>query len=160
MKKKDNEPAAGAALRRSAERKLKAMSDACEDLSGMTPEDTARLIHELRVHQIELSSQNEELRHIQAELEKAGDRYFHLYDFAPVGYLTVNDNGLIEQANLTAATMLGSERSRLVGQYFSHYIRREDQDIWYLHRRSLLDTGKLNSFQLRLVKNGGGSRNS
>ena len=70
------------------------------------------MIHELQVHQIELEMQNEQLRQTQAELEAALTKYTDFYDFAPVAYLTLDERGLILEANLTAATMLGVERQR------------------------------------------------
>ena len=88
--RKDRKIADASDLRRNAERKLKTMPKASEDLSKMSPQDLANLIHEFRVHQIELEMQNEELRRIQGELEKIRDRYLHLFDFAPVGYFSVD----------------------------------------------------------------------
>ena len=114
----------------------------------------ATLIHELRVHQIELKMQNEELRRIQGELEKTRDRYSHLYDFAPVGYFTVSEKGIIEEANLTIAAMLGVERSALIGKPFTHFILKEDQDIFYKHRQQLLETEEPQSCELRLGEKG------
>jgi len=99
--------------------------------------------------------QNEELRRIQEELEEARDRYSHLYDFAPVGYLTVNEKGIVEGANLTFATLMGMERSAVVGKPFSRFIQREDQDVYYLNIQRLLESGALQSFKLRLTKNDG-----
>lgn len=118
----------------------------------MSTQDIANLVHELRVHQIELKMQNDELRRIQAELEKARDRYVHLYDFAPTAYFTVNEKGAVAGANLTAATLLDRPRAELVGRMISHFIHREDQNAWYLHRKRLLETGEFQSFQLRMVK--------
>ena len=80
----------GAKLRRLAEEALEEAPDEHGELSGISPEEMTGLIHELRVHQIELKMQNEELLRIQGELEKERDRYSHLYDFAPVGYFTVS----------------------------------------------------------------------
>ena len=129
-----------ARLRRLAEKALQEGYDENYDLSGKSPEDIGSLIHELRVHQIELQMQNEELRGIQEELEKTKSRYSHLYDFAPTGYVTVNEKGAIEEANLTMAVMLGVERSALTGTMLSHFILKDDQDIFYKHRQRLLET--------------------
>ncbi len=140
-------------LQQRAERLLDGAGEAAEGVAGMSPQDISNLIHELRVHQIELKVQNDELRRIQAELEKARDRYVHLYDFAPTGYFTVDGRGVILEANLTAAAMLGRQRAALVGEMFSRFIHRKDQDTWYLHRKHLLETGDFQSFPLRLLKN-------
>jgi signal transduction histidine kinase len=84
-----------------------------------------RLLHELQVHQIELEMQNAELRQARDELEVALDNYTDLYDFAPSGYFTLAATGAILQANLTGATLVGIERSRLVGQSFGWLISPE-----------------------------------
>ena len=142
-------------LRRRAEKQMQTTPADSEEIAGMSTKDMAKMIHELRVHQIELKMQNQELRRIQEELEEARDRYSHLYDFAPVGYLTINVEGIVEGANLTFATMLGMKRSEVVGKPFSRFIQREDQDVYYLHRRRILESGDFQSFRLRLVKNDG-----
>jgi signal transduction histidine kinase len=87
-----------------------------------TEEDMLRLVHELEVHQIELEMQNEELRRAKDELELSRDKYAELYDFAPVGYFSFDPQGLIREANLTAAQMLGIERSALAGKPFISFI--------------------------------------
>ena len=76
--------------------------------------DTRRLLHELQVHQVELEMQNDEMTRTKLDLEATRDCYFDLYNLAPVGYLTLNKNGLIQRANLTASTMLGFEKNALV----------------------------------------------
>ena len=95
MSSKDNRPGDAAELRTRAEalaqEKAVPLPDAPEALS---PEETRRMLHELRVHQIELEMQNEELRRAQAELDASRARYFDLYDLAPVGYLTVSEGGV------------------------------------------------------------------
>jgi len=121
----------------------------------ITEEDVKKLIHELYTYQIELELQNEDLRNTQQELEQSRRRYADLYDFAPVAYFTISDKGLIVEANLTAGTMLGVARGHLLSQRFSNFIVTEDQDVFYLHRKKLLETGQEQSFELRLQKREG-----
>jgi len=142
-------------LRRNAEEKLKEAAGGMEDLSEVPPESMAGLMHELQVHQIELKMQNDELRRIQGELENTRDRYSHLYDFSPVGYVTLTEKGIIDEANLPLASMLGVERSTLVGKPFSRFILKEDQDIFYKLRHRLLEKEESQACELRLVKKDG-----
>jgi two-component system cell cycle sensor histidine kinase/response regulator CckA len=121
-------------------------------LEALSPEQTQQMLHELRVHQIELEMQNEELRHMQHDLETARQRYFDLYDLAPVGYLTFNKNGLILEANLTAATMLGVVRKVLLQNVMSSFILPEDQDAYSLHRKQLNETGELQAWDMHMVR--------
>ena len=95
------------------------------------PLNSASLTHELEVHQIELEMQNEELRASQLEIEKSREKYFDLYDLAPVGYLTLNEKGLITELNLTAAGFLGVERESLINKPFSRFIDPDFQDKFY-----------------------------
>src|SRR5687767_13122747 len=69
--------------------------------------DALRLLHDLQVHQVELEMQNRELREAQGALEESRNRYADLYDFAPVAYCTLSDSGIIEELNLTGATLFG-----------------------------------------------------
>ncbi len=123
-----------------------------EDGKALSPEEIRKTIHELRVHQIELEMQNEELRTGQVEIEAGRDRYYDLYDLAPVGYCTLSEHGVILEANLTAAALLGTTRGLLVKQPFSRFIFKEDQDSYYLHRKILSETGEPRECELRLVK--------
>ena len=93
----------------------------------------SELAHELQVHRIELEMQNEELRRTQIALETARDRYIDLYDFAPVGYFTLNTDGLVIEANLTGAELLGEERAKLIGHRFERHIAPADRDRWHRH---------------------------
>ncbi len=79
-----------------------------------SPEDMEKLIHELQVHQVELEMQNDEVRKAQEEVEESRSRYMDLYDFAPVGYFTLDNKGVILEANLTGAELLGIERGLLL----------------------------------------------
>ena len=142
-------------LRQWAEKELKTASHSTEAFSEMSPEKMEALIHELQVHQIELQMQNDELRRIQGELGKTRDRYSHLYDFSPVGYFTLTEKGIIDEANLTIASMLGVERSNLIGKPFSRFILKDGQDLFYKLRHHLLETEESQVCELRLVRKGG-----
>lgn len=122
MKKKPQSPSAPAAttLRARAEARLPAPSGkpAPEIYSIGSSEDSRRMLHELQVHKVELEMQNHELRLARDEMEAGLERYSDLYDFAPVGYFTLTAAGIILQVNLTGATLVGVDRSRLVGRDF------------------------------------------
>lgn len=118
-------------------------------------EETQRMLHELRVHQIELEMQNEELRRAQIALDTERARYFDLYDLAPAGYCTISETGRIQQTNLTAATVLGIPRRMLIKQQFSQRILWADQDIYYVHRKKLRQTGAPQSCELHMVRHDG-----
>lgn len=102
---------------------------------------TDELLHELRVHQIELEMQNEELRCTQISLEETRDRFIDLYEFAPTGYLTLTPDAIISEINLTAATLLGIERKERLTLRFARFVAPEDRDKWHRH---FLDTIKKN----------------
>ncbi|MBN1578209.1 MAG: PAS domain-containing sensor histidine kinase [Chitinispirillaceae bacterium] len=150
MKKKKPNPGGGSDLRKLAENKAGAV--ASESVEFLTPEQVKRTLHELRVHQIELEMQNEELRRAQVELETSHARYFDLYDLAPVGYCTISDKNLILEANLMIADLLGKTRGALVKQPFSRFILPEDQDIYYTFCRLLFKEMTPHVCELRLVK--------
>jgi PAS domain S-box-containing protein len=143
--------------------KLRQQAELLMDKSGMsqpvTPEATEQLLHELQVHQVELKMQNDELRCTQRALEASRDDYVELYDLAPVAYCTLEETGLIRQTNLTAATLLGLGRSKLVGKPFTRFIFKDDQDIWYTLRQNLVASAKQpshpKSCELRLLRSGG-----
>ncbi len=109
------------ALRHSAEKRFRQMQ-AQESVRATSPEEFTRLVHELSVHQIELEMQHEELLQSRDALEESLKRYSDLYDFAPVGYLTLARDSTITEANLTATTILGIERSRLKGLRFVDFL--------------------------------------
>src|SRR5271157_6615787 len=92
------------------------------------PDEPLALVQELEVHQLELEMQNEELRRAQLEIETSREKYFDLYDLAPVGYLTLDENGVISELNLFAAGLLGIERSSLIDKPLHGFIKSESQD--------------------------------
>ena len=143
-----------AELRQRAEQ---AVRDHAVKLADLSHEEMQQLVHELRVHQIELEMQNEELHTMQAQLEasrwklEASRRnYADLYDFAPVGYCTFDPEGFIRELNLTAATQLGVERGLLTDARLYPYIIEEDRDAFYLHLRQVFDTEAHQTCELRL----------
>lgn len=113
--------------------------------------EVLQLVHELQVRQIELELQNDALRQSHLALDNARQRYFDLYDLAPVGYVTLGANDLIVEANLTAATLLGVDRRTLVRSPLHVFVAREDQDIFYMLCRQLRETGVPQSRELRLA---------
>jgi len=101
-------------------------------LTETSSRSAEEILHELQVHQIELEMQNEELRDARINLEESRDRYVDLYDFAPNGYLTLNQDGKILEINLTGATLLGVERSKLLHRFFASFVAQEDRGRWFL----------------------------
>jgi PAS domain S-box-containing protein len=92
--------------------------------------DTQRLFHELQVHQIELELQNEELSRANAAASAALEKYTDLYDFAPVGYFSLDEKGLMAELNMAGAVLLGVERSRLTGRRFQLFVAPKDRPVF------------------------------
>ena len=113
-----------------------------------------RVLHDLQVHQVELETQNRELREAQQLIEISRDRYADLFDFAPVGFVTLDEKGLIREINLTAAGLLGVERTRLVGTPFHLRVAREDLAEFRAHLRALTEPDQHTAAELRLVRKG------
>ena len=152
MVEKETHPKQAMDLRRQAEELSRREAvPPLESLGASTPE-MSRTLHELRIHQIELEIQNEELQRTQGELEASLNRYFDLYDLAPVGYFTLSEKGLIIEANFIAATLLGLTKSSLDHQHFGLLVSKEDQDIYYQKRIQLFKTGNPQTCELRMVK--------
>lgn len=136
-------------LRKQAEDKVASLRE--RDLLRYLPQyEEKRLMHELQVHQVELEMQNEEMRGAQAELEESRGRYKELYDFAPVGYVTLDQFGLILESNLTAATLLNVTRAALIGKHIQSFMDRESADAFHLFLRKPLPLGMKEILQCRL----------
>jgi PAS domain S-box-containing protein len=140
-------------LRKQAEATLQGKSENLVDLEKISQRDLHYLIHELQIHQIELEAQNKALRQAQHQIEEARDRFVNLYDYAPTGYLTISDNGIILDVNLTLASMLSIERSKLVKHSFLHFIVKEDQDRYFSWIRQTIGTDNSQSCTVQLVRN-------
>jgi PAS domain S-box-containing protein len=119
-----------------------------DHLISLSPRETRKALHDLRVYQLELEMQNEALRRTQTELQSSKSRYFALFDLAPVGYLSLSNSGLILEANLTASNLLGTPRGQLVAQPFNQFILAEDQHIFYHHSHQLFDGPKSKTAQV------------
>jgi PAS domain S-box-containing protein len=119
--------------------------------AALPNEDLIRMFHELSVHQIELEMQNEELRRAEAELEASLARYTDLYDSAPVGYCSLVD-GVISEANLAAANLLGVARNALIGMPISRFIHGEDQAVYDLCRDRMAEGDATQDCELRMVR--------
>ncbi len=124
---KDSEHTDPPSLRERAEQRIAERVQARQALSADT--DPHRLVHELQVHEIELAMQVEELRASQAEVEAERARFVDLYDFAPMGYLTLQRDGRVASANLAAASMLGVNRATLLRGTFAQYVDAVDRPV-------------------------------
>ena len=118
------------------------------------PLEARRTLHELRVHQIELEIQNDQLRTAREQLEDSRARYFELYDLAPVGYLTLSEDGLIVEANLTSASLLGVSQRGLQGRRLSLFVFREDEAVYYFLLRNLSKARTPQTSELRITRQG------
>jgi PAS domain S-box-containing protein len=148
--KNDSSPQGPEDLRKRAEESLKSEFDR----PGDSWQEATDLIHELRVHQIELEMQNEELRRAQNEIEISRSRYADLYDFAPVGYLTMNQHGLIVDLNLTAARQLGIERKHLIDQHFQNFVFQPDKMEFLLYLKAIFYKKERQIAEIRLSPKG------
>jgi len=134
-------------LRRRANKRLDRKVDVRKDTSG---EELKRLIHELKAHQVELEMYNEELRRAQVEVEEARQKYADLFDFSPVGYMTLDKRGIIREMNLTAAGLLKRPRRSLIKTVFSQFVSPEHLDHFLKFKRRAFETGETQSSELML----------
>ena len=136
-------------LRSEAEKKLGSEPAGSAGTEGRAPEE---IIHELRVHQIELEMQNEALRDTRNALEESRDKYLDLYEFAPVGYLTLSKDAVIGEANLTGAALLGADRHTLIKNRFRKFIAPKDIERWDRYFVSVLHSAGKQTSDLQLLK--------
>jgi PAS domain S-box-containing protein len=121
-------------------------------LENLTPDQRRHLVHELQVHQIELQMQNEELRSAQDELKRSRKKYFELYDLAPVAYLTLEVDGVILEANLRTADLLGHPRSHVLKRNFRDFVLSSDWAPFAKHLREAATTDERQACELELVR--------
>lgn len=144
-------------LRKRAEKRISRLPDSVEEMSieQMTSEEIRSLIQELRVHHVELEMQKEELLCSQTEASESRRRYEELFNFAPVGYFTLDKKGHIQEANVTGASLLGFAKRSLMGENFHRFVVPEYLNVFHAH---LLQAGQgcgKESCQLKIaVKDG------
>ncbi len=133
-------------LRRKAEEYIKQHpQDASSQTSSML-----ELVHELEVHHTELEIQNEELRRAQQEISSTKKEYEDLYEFAPCGYLTLNNKGIISKVNLTAIKMLGEQRNRILRSSFTRFLDKGWEGTYLKARKESGHTGESQLIELKL----------
>lgn len=133
-------------------RSVKILNGKHDSNAVQAPEDPEKLIEELRIHQIELEMQNEDLRLAQAKLETIQNKYVDLYEFAPVGYFTLGETGNIVEVNLTAAKLLGLNKAHIIGRQLTDFVEREFQDTLYFYLRKIRDSENKESCELKIRK--------
>src|SRR6185369_5478250 len=148
--KDKSHPMQAAELRRRAEELFRAKT-AAEPSPG-TAEESLRLLHELQVHQIELEMQNAELCQALDEVDRALEQYSDLFDFAPVGYLTLDRDRAILIINLTCASLLGIERSRLIGRRFDHIVAVADRPAFASFFEKVIKSSAREACELALLR--------
>jgi PAS domain S-box-containing protein len=142
-------------LRRLAEERL---TESRSDFAKAGDEESANalaLVHELQVHQIELEMQNEELKRARLEAEEALEKYSDLYDFAPIGLFTLDEQGQILESNLAGATFLGVERRNLSKKSFQRFIAPRDRSTFNDFCKKAFETSVKQMFELFLLKKNG-----
>ncbi len=141
-----------AALRQRAERHLD--DQRMNPTVQQTADDAMRQLHELEVHQIELQMQNEELEAARSKLEAFLEKYTDLYDFAPVGYLTLDRAGDIREANLAGASLLGVARSALVNRRLGLFVAPADGPAFATFLEQVFASGPREQCEVRLLVEG------
>jgi PAS domain-containing protein len=135
-------------LRRNAEELLKKKQNKMD--RPVMETDAIKLLHELQVHQIELEMQNEELIQANETAETALKKYTMLYDFAPMGYFTLDSDGTICELNFTGAEMLGDKRFSLVNSNFKLFLSEDSQNLFDIFFRKVYSGGAKESCEVNL----------
>ncbi len=143
-------------MRRGAEAIVNEKLAALSDTPRLSSEELTSLVHELQVHQVQLEMQNEALREAQLALQMAHDKYIELYDYAPVGYLTVDNRGIIHKANLASTHLLGVDRMLLIGNPISRFVFKDDSDSFYSKFQQIFATHEKLICELRFIRHNGG----
>ena len=141
-----------ASLRKRAEDR---MNQRQSQLPNLSEAEIAEVVYDLGTHKVELEIQNEELRCAQLQIVQSRDRYADLYDFAPIGFVTLNQRGKISEANLTAIKLFQLDFDEIVGKNFATLVHEEDSDSFFVQFRKISQTDAPGSIELRLVRDSG-----
>jgi len=125
------------------------------EFDKISPADVKNLVVELKMRQVQLEMQNEELQRAQETITQARDRYADLYDFAPVGYFTLDRKGKIVEVNLAGAQLLGAERDRLVNQSSFRWVAPESREACRTHYRKVFENQGPQTCEVKLRRRGG-----
>jgi two-component system CheB/CheR fusion protein len=149
-KKTHQQTVSAKTLRERAEMQIRRSN--ANDGDDITIDEMKTVLHELNVHQVEMELQNEELRQAQLDLAHSRDRFASLYNQAPVGYLTIDRDGMIRDANQTAAEMLGVGQKQLVQSKIWNFIDRESRDNIYLGLRATMSGSGKHTFEAEMQR--------
>ena len=144
--------AQGSPARRTEQSRKRRRAVAAAPVVRILVRTNAELVHELEVRQVQLRIQNDTLRAVRLDLAAAHDRFDDLYDAAPVGYFTLDMEGLVTQANLTGATLLGTARDALRGHGFTRFVESAHVERWLAHLQQVWQAGGARRVELVLRK--------
>jgi PAS domain S-box-containing protein len=142
-------------FRASQNRLGKSFLDSLEEIRRIPIDAALKLVQKFQSRQIELKKQNEEFREIRDELKKLFDKFYGLYEFAPVGYFTLDEDGTISETNLTGAEMLGCERAYLIGKELAQFIVSECLAEYLDHCKLSFETKARQTCQLKIERRDG-----
>jgi PAS domain S-box-containing protein len=148
----DSGPPPAGDLRHEAERRLHARK--ASPAEAVAKGDSRALVHELQVHQIELEMQNEELQSARAAAEEASEKYYNLFDFAPVGYFLWDAEGRILEINLAGAALLGLDRNAVIQKRFGQFVAMEHRPAFADFCKRVLTTDTRQTCEVKLLKDG------
>jgi PAS domain S-box-containing protein len=137
-------------LRKLREKAEKIIKDSPEEIKKQNIDDVEKLLHELEVHQIELQLQNKELEEARRNLERSENKYFSLYENAPIGFLTLNDVSKIIELNFESSVILSDDKINLAGSYFSNFVAPESQDEFYFHMQKIFREDKVVRSEIKI----------
>ncbi len=143
------------ALRTRAEIRLKQQQAQPVTDAGRSLADTQRLLHELQVHQVELEMQNAELVESRDEMELLLDKYTDLYDFAPIGFFSLNRHGRVLEVNLTGSALLGAERSSLINRPLSWFVDLSTRHLFLEFLQTVFAASGKTVCEVKLLKSNG-----